>query len=449
MIFVLQWVFSDFAAEASAQTVEHLLPRDNDPKQYEYGNISCSDDHNCTTPALAWDFDDKVYRDFFERTTDGGRTWIQQRAPFSGRYAINVGKSLRGVYSVDSMTVFAYGDSGMMARTTDAGHNWEDISIAEYRPIVGMSFTDQFNGLAIGGGGLVMLTSDRGDTWDTIPDFPFVLFRSVRMFSPDTMAIHQHSAGIYYTTDRWQTRDSLPSVVDPWEDSTSIRLISGIRWIDKQRLIATGKIHYPRPPEEHPPYVEHPYIMTSNDGGRSWTERYKEASYLYGIGSVISLLQSGYGLAGGRGRGFLRTTDHGVTWSDDTIATDIDFFGSRDVAMLNDHTALANLTLTSTGTIARITYSPASVDGFIEKVRYGTRIHPNPSTGVVSINKWYDSERGITIVDMLGRPVYSGMLEPGPGSTTLDLSALPAGLYSLVVNFGDRALPAGRFLMLK
>ena len=44
-----------------AQTILPVLPREGDPKQYEYWDITCSDDHNCTVTAQVFDFEKSEY----------------------------------------------------------------------------------------------------------------------------------------------------------------------------------------------------------------------------------------------------------------------------------------------------------------------------------------------------------------------------------------------------
>ena len=63
------------------------------------------------------------------------------------------------------------------------------------------------------------------------------------------------------------------------------------------------------------------------------------------------------------------------------------------------------------------------------------RLYPNPTTGIVHIVHPLSDEQKIDVVDMMGRIVYS--IDKTGTETTIDLSALPCGIYFL--RFGNIA----------
>ncbi len=83
----------------------------------------------------------------------------------------------------------------------------------------------------------------------------------------------------------------------------------------------------------------------------------------------------------------------------------------------------------------------------------GTTVSPNPTTGLLQVSFSRISDHALTIVcfDLLGRELLREKLLPGSNKTTLDISALPSGIYLLRLN--DTQTPtvthyAGRSLLI-
>jgi hypothetical protein len=433
---------------ATAQSLKLVLPREADEAEYHFVGIACSDDHNCTIPVFKLDKELMRYKFVFERTTDGGNAWTQQDAPFPLQVADNERK-WNGGFAVDSLHVFAYGDSGMIARTTNAGASWEDISIPEYRRLAAASFIDPSNGIMVGGGGLAIKTSDGGLSWDTIPGLPFAFITSVKMFDEKSAALYLNGVGpIYFTHDNWNTIDSLPPLWN-WdkEPSDRLRSISQLAWLDELHVIGYGGAQY-RKPDSDPKYEDHPYIMRSMDGGRSWVESYDQLSRIIDL-EAHSVLPSGQGIAAGVGAGLLMTTDAGATWTEDTLIASAGFTEISDVAMLDESTALLDLSVSNFGKIFRMTLDHSSVAALPRKVLHGTHIYPNPSEGWITIEKWYNEQENAQVVDALGRIVLSVNLADGASKTRTDCSALSDGTYTIMVKLNGLNLPAEHFVLMR
>lgn len=82
---------------------------------------------------------------------------------------------LYGVHGVDSLHVWACGDSGMVARTKDGGETWEWLDIGKRATLVGIWFVDTLIGWVSGDSGTIAKTIDGGDSWvfQTISDSCF------------------------------------------------------------------------------------------------------------------------------------------------------------------------------------------------------------------------------------------------------------------------------------
>ncbi|MDH3216888.1 MAG: YCF48-related protein, partial [Candidatus Krumholzibacteria bacterium] len=90
------------------------------------------------------------------RTPDGGKTWTNQVSGWPN--------SLGDVWFMDSMTAVAVSLNAIL-RTTDAGANWEVISVPFVRELQSVSFADGLVGTVVGRDGVILRTTDGGQTW--------------------------------------------------------------------------------------------------------------------------------------------------------------------------------------------------------------------------------------------------------------------------------------------
>lgn len=134
-------------------------------------------------------------------TTDGGRTWKQQRSP--------VDTTLFGTYFEDSKRGWAVGIDAVILRTTDGGVTWRQISA----PLRQRSFYDIAisgrGGWIAGDAGTLLKTLDRGETWVLEP-LPIELaanwFRSVNLL-PNGHGLATGGDGLLFRIENDTVRD--------------------------------------------------------------------------------------------------------------------------------------------------------------------------------------------------------------------------------------------------
>jgi hypothetical protein len=285
-------------------------------------------------------------------------------------------------------------------------------------------------------------------SWKTVQLPKNRLISTLRMKNFDTCFAYMYGKGpIYYTSNRWTSYDSTSTLFDPVSDTERVRNLAEAIWINENEIVAYGGVQYSRP-DQHPDYENHPYIMRSSDAGQTWAEIYDKDSYSEWI-IDMSILPSGVGLAAGRGHGIMRTADGGKTWSNDSLVSDIGFINISQAELLDERTALLNLSAFGTGKIVRATISNLTVEGLREKILYSTKIYPNPATNRLTVKKKYWSDKGYSVIDVLGHEVMKGNLNYGASTTSLDCTHLVAGSYTLMVQFEEGSVAAGHFVIMK
>jgi hypothetical protein len=103
-------------------------------------------------PGVQW----RVVDGRIERSTDGGRTWLAERAP--APEAVTMGSA----FSAEVCWLAAA--SGQVLRRTDGG-SWVDVSPAPRLAIVRLDVTSSLEATVVGADGTVMNTADGGLTW--------------------------------------------------------------------------------------------------------------------------------------------------------------------------------------------------------------------------------------------------------------------------------------------
>jgi photosystem II stability/assembly factor-like uncharacterized protein len=107
------------------------------------------------SPQVGWFVaDDKVCR-----TTDGGGSWTQSDpSPPASDYLMDIA-------FVSATTGWVASGNGFVARSTDGGATWQDVSLPITRPIEAMDFGDASHGWITTGDGTIWTTTDGGTTW--------------------------------------------------------------------------------------------------------------------------------------------------------------------------------------------------------------------------------------------------------------------------------------------
>lgn len=95
--------------------------------------------------------------------------------------------------------------------------------------------------------------------------------------------------------------------------------------------------------------------------------------------------------------------------------------------MVDDTTALVTITVTAEDGVSTHTYSvtlTTSQNLGVNAAEEQCLVYPNPTSGIVCV----EADGVVSLHDMAGRHVMSSMVH---GSTTIDLSSLPSGIYLL------------------
>lgn len=110
-------------------------------------------------------------------------------------------QTIRSVSPIDSMKVWAVGDSGVILYTSDGGRNWEkQISNTPYG-LNSVSFCDSSNGWAVGYGGITLNTTNGGKNWNRVLHDTANNIRNlkVKCFNPNNVLISRVAwYGDYY-----------------------------------------------------------------------------------------------------------------------------------------------------------------------------------------------------------------------------------------------------------
>ncbi len=125
-------------------------------------------------------------------SSDGGRTWQQQRTPIES--------TLFGVRFIDANRGFAVGIDSVILATTDGGATWKTVA----PPVMQRSYYDIAirgqNGWIVGDSGTVLKTTDGGTTWRAEP-LPIQLaanwIRTVSL-APDGAGLAVGSEGLVF-----------------------------------------------------------------------------------------------------------------------------------------------------------------------------------------------------------------------------------------------------------
>ena len=210
------------------------------------------------------------------RTDDGGKTWKPQRTPLS------VEKHLFKVKAIDPQTAWAVGDWGAIISTKDGGATWQDRSLGvtpvKTEEVAGrkettitddiilydVAFPDPQHGFICGEFGTLLVTSDGGATW-------------ARRTAPTEKTLF----GVYFTTpDRgWvvgidglvlRTEDAGRT----WEVQHGHPEASGVEDISFLDALKNPGMYAVRVQGDYGVVVgDVGMVLTSNDGGKTWTRR--------------------------------------------------------------------------------------------------------------------------------------------------------------------------------
>jgi photosystem II stability/assembly factor-like uncharacterized protein len=254
-----------------------------------------------------------------QRSTDGGRTWGPACLPAS---AVSGAGALHAVaftyYGYHGWVVGGSGGRPVALRTVDGGDRWLAGRLPDglAGSLTDAAFADFPHGWAVGHltgtgpanatGGILLATSDGGATWTErpLPEGIGRLSRLATVGASHAWAVGMKLDGtpvVVATTDggaTW-TAQTLPG---------GIRELRDVAFVDTRRGWAVGALPVPHPVEAD--RADPGVILTTADGGATWTEQATTVGSLWSVSAV----DADTVFAGG-GYGLFSTTDGGTTWA--------------------------------------------------------------------------------------------------------------------------------------
>jgi len=215
------------------------------------------------------------------RSVDGGMEWTSVESPTD--------RTLSSLAFVGSSGV-AVGSYGVIANSIDSGKTWTSKSPEEEKSLSSISFANPEHGLVAGAEEMLLWTSDSGKTWSNSKTLPGRYMGSGCLLNPQTAIGLGWGGVIFRTEDAGATWDQIASGIDTW--------LSRMKFVDENLGLAVG----------------YSAIITTEDGGKTWTRRSLPADIgdcsLIGIASAD---KKRWLVVGSRGV-ILASEDAGQTW---------------------------------------------------------------------------------------------------------------------------------------
>jgi photosystem II stability/assembly factor-like uncharacterized protein len=217
-------------------------------------------------------------------TRDGGKTWASQMTP------IPVEKHLFNVRALDARTAWAVGDWGAIAVTHDGGDTWQDRSLPDDVVLYAVSFPDPQHGFISGEFGTLLATSDGGATWEKRDVGTDQTLFGVAFATPDRgwavgidgLILRTTDAGRTWALQRGRAR------AEALEDLGFLETLKNPGLYDVQVVGRYGVV-----------VGDTGVLLTSADGGETWTTRELPESQRLVWMRAASLVAGGQGIVVG------------------------------------------------------------------------------------------------------------------------------------------------------
>ncbi|HWF44986.1 MAG TPA: T9SS type A sorting domain-containing protein [Candidatus Kapabacteria bacterium] len=442
-----------FASGARAQYRWHVThpSYDNHGHSFKFTSLDCWGEV-CIAGGIKTDTSLKTVQAsaiIFYRSTDGGQTWAEQDPNLPHERII--GNQIEAVQQIDSLDAVGVGDSGLVLRTSDGGATWEkqDLHTSEY--VSNVHFSDLMTGIVIlarATTGVVSAcdiatTHDGGKNWSLAPFSPWLFASDCHSDGDGKFRVISDDIGpVYKTSDNWATVDSTPLII-PWADS--IHVLGHFNFKGEDTIVGYGASVYGTIGLV-PVYV---FITHSINGGMSWDSVALSVSGSDGIESMSSLDRNiVFGAESGSGTRMEVSTDHGITWRVDSLILDTTGYRPyfiQSIAVTSQGYGVFISSLGDQGLIFRGDPPSEHVESNKHIVDDG-HIYPNPATTNLTITSSIGAS-SVYLYDILGREALSGTLLNG--HATLDVSHLPRGIYSVVLEHNGRLIPAGKIAVVE
>ncbi len=229
------------------------------------------------------------------------------RTTSSGKYgwerkALGISQTLRDVVLLDSLTCLAVGDSGIIARTTDAGKSWLRPLSRTTRSLKGIDISRSV-AVAVGDSGTILRSTDAGAHWSSHNSGMNKNLRAVHIVNERVVVAVGHEGAILRSSDTGQTWHSILYPIP-------VALVS-VSFGDSLHGVALLSSTFSQ------------RVLRTSNGGLSWTDSIVSRSD-FGITKEVFLTESGFGYVSTMNvQSTILTTpctrDFGRTWFLDTV----------------------------------------------------------------------------------------------------------------------------------
>jgi photosystem II stability/assembly factor-like uncharacterized protein len=220
----------------------------------------------------------------------------------------------------------------------------------------------------------------------------------------------------------------------PWDTSVIFTgngyAFNDVFFINKDTGFVVGNSQSPIPPYESFGAMAYTY-----DGGQTWSPITLNTGYFFWHEIAFYNDTIGYltGHKNGGGGAFLKTIDGGQNWyHQQSIGVFEAPGGFAKFAIVNEHIAYAS---GSAGTIFKTTNGGGALldVGVDEKETPRVMVYPNPADGMLYFSLPTQTAQNIyfELIDISGRTVMRG--NATNSNSVIDLSTIPAGMYTLVL----------------
>ena len=456
LLFLLLITFTGYAQSGKWEKMNTDIP-----KTFGYGFycVSCCDSKNCIAIGYVNEFygidsPDNRTSDMFQRTTDGGETWIrakEQDSSFPQNRTNSTLPYLRKIKMLDSLHAVAVGDSGRIVTTSDGGTTWLQRDSKTTWTLNDVAFYDSLNGMAVGYNWTYRITSDGGVTWQERPPFTNeAVLKDVEALAPHTYYIIDRAyTKLFRTFNDGVTWDSTfifkSNLLNSKDD---IKFINAAAFSDTLNGWVAG-VNYSLDD------TMSPFIARTKTGGLTWKVVYfsdntQPHDPRFGVYTVTDLFSSSPKscIAVGRVSAVLQTNDGGETWIREPFADT-----SRQELPLSLSVASNNLAFLAgqNGSLFRRQYPSTGVSETISEGKNNQYFYittlPVPATSLMQVSLYglYSVKNEILTVkvyNMLGVEVadYSAQANSGNNGSystfNADVSKLGGGVYVLQYSAG-------------
>lgn len=329
------------------------------------------------------------------KTNDGGNSWISCNP--------SINSDLHNLFFIDNNRGWVVGDSGKVCKTINAGNSWEITTIANNHTLhLHSVFAQDQNTIFVGGSNntqnyFIYKSIDGGITWQSV-------FVESYIWNIDILKIVMQSANTGYAL----TRGIVLKTIDAgsnWFITDTLSVKSGAMFSILEDIAVF--------PNSDTMYVcgWYPaYLGTSLNEANTWQH---QALYDY---YNLDFISPSVGYVGGWGY-MHKTKDGGKTYQDVSGGNTQLFSGIYSIDFIDENHGFA---CGERGKIIRTT--SGGTTGISTSVNSTSFIYPNPSTGFVSFDKYYD----VSIYNSLGQ-----FLQKEENINSIQIGHLCNGIYQV------------------